>query len=118
MTGEEVEEGRPAIENTPGFLGYVLAVLISWALASLGMTVGMWVLGDGPGDRFGTWRDLQLTAEFSFLVVTVAAVLAGPIGVVLVDLACDRLPQQRVHVLVAAVVAAVGAALVAWDAPP
>jgi len=110
MTAEVLEEGHPAIENTPRFLGYVLAVLISWVLASLGMTVGLWILGEGSGDRFGTWWDLQVMAELSFLVVTSAAILAGPIGVVLVDLACDRFPQQWVHVLAAAVGVALCAA--------
>ena len=114
MTVEAVEEGHAALENTPGFLGYLLAVLLSWVLATLGMTVGLWMLGDGPGDRFGTWWDLQVTAMLALLVVTPTAFLAGPIGVALVDYAFDRFPQQWVHVLAAAVVAAVGASLAAW----
>ncbi len=114
MTVEAVEEDRSASENTPGFLGYLLAVLLSWVLATLGMTVGLWMLGDGAGDRFGTWWDLQIAAELSLIVVTPTALLAGPIGVALVDFACDRFPQQWIHVLAAAVVAAGGASLAAW----
>ncbi len=114
MTVEAVEEGRPASENTPDFLGYLLAVLLSWVLAMLGMSVGLWMLPDGTGDWFGTWEYLLLGAVLSLMFVTPAAVVAGPIGVILVHLACKRVRQQWVHVLAAAVVAAAGASLAAW----
>ena len=85
------------IASTPGLAGYALALGISWVL----VTVGSGVLAV---------RDLALLMDWAALV-GVFALVAGPLGVLLVHVACERFDAQWIHVVVAGLVGSLAVVL-------
>jgi hypothetical protein len=79
--------------TTPGLAGYWLAVLVS-----IGVTALSIALQSLPADGLGGAAAVFIVGT---VYVTIFAVPTAPIGVLLVHLACRRVQDQRVHVLVA-----------------
>src|SRR5680860_768096 len=106
MTTEVLEEGRPAIENTPGFLGYVLAVVVSWVLVSGGLGL-VTSVSDFEPELLRADIDLEwLIAGTVFWAMMSGffALGAAPLGVVVVHFACRNVERKWVHVLATALV--------------
>lgn len=89
--------------STPGWEGYVVAVLVSDGLCALGL-VAVASLTPGPG-AWGSWLDgvvdLLVALVLAAIYVGIVSVPFALVGVPLVHLLCRRARRQWVHVSVA-----------------
>ncbi|MFL6023485.1 MAG: hypothetical protein ACJ72O_09125 [Marmoricola sp.] len=97
--------------NTPGFAGYVVAVLVSFAV--FGTLVGFFAMfaADSPANA------LAIIVVFAPMAAIAAGTLGLPVavvGAVLVALCLRRVDQQVWHVLGAGVVGAVLTPVYVW----
>jgi len=114
-------DGRPApgwaSDNTPATSGYLLAVVISWMLISVGSFASDFLLEEGlPELRGITLEDLGFGIFFLAMwsvVVGFFGALTAPFGVAAVHFACRRTPNQWLHVAAAGFVGGVAVYAVA-----
>ncbi len=114
------QAGQRATINTPGFGGYLLAILISAVAFDLELVVVAALSGDLWGDpaavggTVGPFTGLGLWAAVVLLpFVILVALPVGAAGALMVHLCCHRVSRQSVHVL-AAFCSAYGVAAGLW----
>ena len=100
-----------ASDNTPGVVGSLLAVVLSWMLISVGSLTFGFLLEDGLPE-LGRITLVDLGIGISFLAMWSVFVgffgaLTAPFGVAAVHFACLRTPHQWVHVAAAGLVGGV-----------